>query len=343
MTQAIAACPLQQVHVDPAATLASAAASIAAYSDFQREKFENPEGFEFVDRFTGCVKLLMETGQEESSGLYAYPEERFGLIFRSTVEPGTYLVAFRGTDSILDMVKDLYIKTVPFKPYDAPDFPHDVLVATGFNGIYADAGGGMASSMQQQLFTKLAKLDPAPKTVVATGHSLGGALASLFALDVAASRGDLKAASTTFASPRVGDETWQSTYDKTFGLQSATYRIVNYYDWVPALPPEWLSVEPPQGIFNYRHVGQQFLAAFKVKNARLPYVKSKHSMANYQTVLSHAVRLPDPQVWVGELKDAVSGYPMVSECPPSTKVPLWANDLPQEKRFAAAARLFEPT
>ncbi|MDJ0942804.1 MAG: lipase family protein [Kiloniellales bacterium] len=340
MSQTIAACPIEQVHVDPDVTLDSLVASISAYDDFSERHVVEPEGYEFVDRFTGCVKLLLEAAQEDRSGLYAYPEERFGLIFRSTAVAGTYLVAFRGTDSIWDIIKDLYIRTVPFKPYDASGFSKNVRVGAGFNGIYADRCGSMAASMQVQLFTKLAALDPAPKKVLVTGHSLGGALASLFALDLAASRSDLQVASTTFASPRVGDDNWQAAYDKTFGLETATYRVANYYDWVPSLPPEWLYSDPPEGFFNYRHVGQQFLVAFRFKRGekvgKVTRLKARHSSANYQSVLSKAV-YEDPQVWVHGFEDAVTGFPMVSECPPSTRVPSWTESVRQEEEPASAA------
>lgn len=329
MSQVIADCPLEQVHVDPTLTLASATGAISAYADFEEKPIDIPSGYQYVDRFTGCAKILLEAGQEEPSGLYKYPEERFGLIFRSTVETGTYLVAFRGTDSIWDIIKDLYFKTVPFKPYNAPKFPKNVMVATGFNGIYADKCGSMAASMRAQLFTKLEKLDPAPKKVFVTGHSLGGALASLFTLDVAASRRDLQVFSTTFASPRVGTKKWQSTYNKKFDLETVTFRIANHWDYVPSLPPELY--------LGYEHIGQQFLAAFYVENAWWRYLTSRHSMLNHQTVLSHAVYLPDPQVWEGKFKDAVTGFPMISECPPSTVVPPWADIVRQEEESATVA------
>ena len=333
---------IEQVHVDPELTLACAVATVSAYADFKEEPILDPKGYRYVDRFSGCVKFLLAAAKEGPAGPEADPEERFGLIFRSEAEAGTYLVAFRGTDSIRDIVRDLYIATVAFAPYDAPSFPEKVLVATGFNGVYTAKCDGMSPSMQAQLFDKLRILEPAPKRLLVTGHSLGGALASLFALDLAASLPALEVVSTTFASPRVGTEKWQDTYDDGYGLEAGTFRIANYYDWVPSLPPEWLvsegaasgsaasgeeSLEPGAVFFNYRHVGQQFLAAFKVKDAVWPYFTSRHSMLNYQTVLSHAVTLPDPQIWRGEFKDAVTGHSMISEAPPAGQVPDWAQSL----------------
>jgi predicted lipase len=66
-----------------------------------------------------------------------------------------------------------------------------------------------------------------------TGHSLGGALAQLFA-EVCA-RQDLNVAGVyTFGAPRVGDRAFARHYNKVLG--DRTFNVVNEYDVVPHLP-----------------------------------------------------------------------------------------------------------
>lgn len=62
-----------------------------------------------------------------------------------------------------------------------------------------------------------------------TGHSLGGALATIAAKKLR-TRGGI-ATCYTFGSPRVGDDKWIT------GIESPIYRIVNSADFVPNLPP----------------------------------------------------------------------------------------------------------
>jgi pimeloyl-ACP methyl ester carboxylesterase len=66
------------------------------------------------------------------------------------------------------------------------------------------------------------------------GHSLGGALATLLALDVGANTklgGILRA--YTYASPRTGDPSFADTYNQ---VVPRTVRIANRLDLVPKLP-----------------------------------------------------------------------------------------------------------
>jgi pimeloyl-ACP methyl ester carboxylesterase len=86
---------------------------------------------------------------------------------------------------------------------------------------------------------------PQPVTsLTICGHSLGGALATLLALDVAANTGLGSAlTSSTYASPRTGDPSFADTYNQ---VVPNTVRIANRLDLVPKLPL------PPL----YEHVAQ---------------------------------------------------------------------------------------
>ena len=66
------------------------------------------------------------------------------------------------------------------------------------------------------------------KPLFITGHSLGGAVASIATKRLNADR--TIAACYTFGSPRVGNEVWVSQ------IKSPIYRIVNSADFVPTMP-----------------------------------------------------------------------------------------------------------
>jgi hypothetical protein len=289
----------QQEPIDPRLTMVLTQASMAAYSDFEGEKFEPPPGYVCVARWTGWDNWTLDRGQLGGG------EERYGLLFRSESKPVTYIFAFRGTDSDMDEYEDLFWDTVEFVPTNtAPPQPAPY-VASGFYGVYNESGGNGTTSMREQVFALLHDCKPA--RIYITGHSLGAALSQLFALDVVLSERTTDVFNMNFASPRVGTNNWKLQYERHPTL-SKTRRIYNSYDWVPTLPPSLL---------DYTHVGVGFRTAFRVCNAYLPHELSRHSLANLQTVLGHAVK-SNPQVWVGSFKDAAApNWKMCSTQPPS--------------------------
>ncbi len=281
---------------------------LAAYDDYTKGTFTTPTGYIAVARFTGWDTYFHAFAEEE----------KFGLVFRSTINPSVLIIAIRGTSSMLDAYEDLWATKVNFKPFEPKvPFPDNVGVASGFNSIYASKGGSMSRTMQQQIFNILSDTGSSITDIIVTGHSLGSALCSLLALDLVASLPNINVYNYNFASPRVGGETWQATYQKKFDLESRTFRITNYYDYVPSLPPE---------ILGYAHVGMNFLISFYVKDAWVPHPVCRHSMKNYQAVLSKAI-YQNPQHWYGEFKDLSSPdstYTMVSAAPPTLEVPEWS-------------------
>jgi triacylglycerol lipase len=79
-----------------------------------------------------------------------------------------------------------------------------------------------------------AEVDPAGLPIVVTGHSLGGALATLLVADLAANT-PLKPQAWTFASPNVGDAAFAARYA---ALTAVSWRIYNQVDVVPYFPPD---------------------------------------------------------------------------------------------------------
>ena len=142
------------------------------------------------------------------------------------------VVAFRGTQSLRNFVTDVCAERVPF--WNA--CPGDVEVHGGFlralNGVFG------------RLYAVVEKvLGPGKdRRLWITGHSLGGALAKLFAV-----RCKLPVAGVyTFGEPRVGNAGFRDYYDAL--LRSCTFRVVDGADFITRIP--WL-------LGAYRHCGTE--------------------------------------------------------------------------------------
>jgi len=302
-----------QPTLNPTLTLALAIASEAAYDYYSGNPITPPQNYTQVDGWTGWDAFL-ETGSEE----------KYGLVFQSQQDPGTFIFAFRGTDSDLDAWEDLHFLTTDFVPTKGSINPTP-RVSSGFYGIYDSVGGSMTQSMRQQLFTLIAKYQP--QQIYVTGHSLGAALCQLFSLDLAVSQ-PIASTNINFASPMVGTDSWQTAYASKIST-SNSIRVYNYWDYVPSLPPDK---------FGYRSVGNGFLTAFYVKGEWFPHELSRHSIVNLTTVLSHALPLT-PQQWTGTFVDYVdSSWTMQSTVPPATAPVRWVEKMREHMEFERSLR-----
>jgi len=142
---------------------------------------------------------------------------------------GDVVVAIRGTEGILEWFHD-----AEFLQVTCPFLAGSGHTEDGFTAMYlsltTDASPGSPSVVQA-----LATLPyPLPVTsVTICGHSLGGALATLLALDVAANTVFKTPKVYTYASPRTGDPSFASTFNQVI---KNTFRIANRMDLVPKLP-----------------------------------------------------------------------------------------------------------
>ena len=139
------------------------------------------------------------------------------------------VVAFAGTDSVRNVLTDINIADVH------PDWmPGRARVHLGFSRAY--------DTVRDQV------LEANPTTVV--GHSLGGALATLAALDLFLTNGT-RATVITFGSPQVGDELFVDAFNDAV---AASARVVHPLDPVPkALTSQFAHVK---GMHAVSAVGQ---------------------------------------------------------------------------------------
>ncbi|MEO0946847.1 MAG: lipase family protein [Cyanobacteria bacterium J06641_5] len=271
-------------HIDRPKALLLANACTQAYNAFSREspaicqadKVVSPVGYELIDHWSGIDAVFNRDKTVEY----------FGLVFRSVRPPHTYIFAFRGTSSALDLVKDCQFRDTDFIPYlDDITVPEEVKVENGFFTIYTDAVAGTVS-MQEQLFTLLRKYQNSDKPIDrlhVTGHSLGASLSTLFTLDLALSRPEILASNYNFASPRVGNAEFVDFFDRQAPQQASETRLLriqNVYDRVPCTPFEKM---------GYQHLPNAYLIAFHRAKAFNPeFIGEDHLIENYQAVLKCA-------------------------------------------------------
>jgi hypothetical protein len=152
---------------------------------------------------------------------------------------GDAVVAIRGTEGIKEWVQDANFGSTPFARVTGAGCTED-----GFTAMYESMAVGQGPGAPTVVKALAAVPWKRPVTsLTICGHSLGGSLATLFALDVGVNAPAPFNNPTvyTYASPRTGNHDFVLKYHQTI---TTTYRFVDNVDLVPQLP----------GIFPYRHV-----------------------------------------------------------------------------------------
>ncbi|WP_070962729.1 lipase family protein [Vibrio sonorensis] len=165
------------------------------------------------------TKLVNELSTLNESKLVQTFDTELGTQAILVETPISYVLAFRGTEatSLNDIKSDAKATIIKCKTSGK--------VHEGFHEAF--------ESVQEKLNAALNELAES-KPLFITGHSLGGALAT-----IAAKRLKFKygiAACYTFGAPRVGDKEWIAT------IKTPIYRIVNAADSVTMLPPNGVTI-----------------------------------------------------------------------------------------------------
>lgn len=151
-----------------------------------------------------------------------------GLILQSATS-GDVVIVIRGTEGIEEWIHDAQFLMIPC-PFLA-DAGH---TEDGFTAMYLSMTTTIATGSAS--VTKALSTVRFPKPVSSLticGHSLGGALATLLALDVAANTNYKNLVVYTYASPRTGGPQFAAKYND---VVPETFRVAGRLDLVPKLP-----------------------------------------------------------------------------------------------------------
>ncbi len=166
-------------------------------------------------------------------------------------DDGSIVIAFRGTANIRNWLTDA--DCVRATLIESAEFG-TCKVHAGFLAAYESIISPLTAHLRESAALRRSMIDGNTATpIYVTGHSLGGALALLAALELAR-QGFNIAQVYTFGQPRVGNAAFKRLYEKSLG--DRTYRLVYEEDIVPRVPllPAWLD--------PYRHAaGEIFLSS----------------------------------------------------------------------------------
>jgi len=221
----------------------------------------------------------------------------YGFVAQSIAEPNKFVLAFRGTSNGVEWWDDLH--ALGLTPFRVPGCGQ---VGEGFARIYNTihlveypAAGPTAAlapmsladrgSLSKQMAALVsrhaaapprAEALPAASTVSVTGHSLGAALATMYALENAKSDQVHNPLVCTFASPRVGDPTFAAAFN---ALRLTSWRFANAPDLVPQLPPPF---------FGFQHVDA--LCGLNSAGQVLPTFGCWHALETYLSLINPALK-----------------------------------------------------
>ena len=178
--------------------------------------------------------------------MYNDPAESiFGIMWSSS---NVIFIVFRGTNYIIEWLQDLTtyqkhfsktnnnqkqtnlkslysINSKIFQTLTNEQLNNEILVHEGFLNIY--------NKFRNNLINKLNKLITPETVIIISGHSLGGAIATICSLDLSLNF-DNEIITYTFAAPSSGNTAYANLINNQKNIN--LYRIVNLADIVPSGP-----------------------------------------------------------------------------------------------------------
>jgi len=155
-----------------------------------------------------------------------------GLVVADHVKK-VIVVSFRGSASIRNWIVDFVFVQTP-----CSDLVSGCLAHSGFYASWKEVQSTVLAAV------KAAKASYPSYQVVATGHSLGGAVATLGAAYIR--KAGIPVHLYTYGAPRVGNNALASFVTSQIGVEA---RVTNRRDPVPRLPPI---------ILNFRHTSPEY-------------------------------------------------------------------------------------
>lgn len=264
------------------------------------ETYERLDNFWFPEWWWGgllkrknILKLFRTNIKDIFQGIedLAEDEQLFGFIAKSQTYENRFFVVFRGTREAAEWFNNFRPVAKPFLQEQYKDLGE---VRNGFNLIYTaqrdnefnpfNKNKELKNLPMQGMVDKFFKEQNINDSsqILVTGHSLGAGLATLAALHlckIAESMGVKPLIQLyTFASPRVGNETFAEHFD-TDGITS--FRIINSEDLIQTVPLPTTQVADDETLQGMSKVKQ---ARFRSFRALLEVVTGGQTVKRYQHV-----------------------------------------------------------
>jgi predicted lipase len=190
------------------------------------------------------------------------------ILSQSCDDPNTIVVSFRGTALHHNWLNNLKMgkSDFPYAPSTRGIVPQ-CQVHSGFLCLYEE--------LRKRLHIALRPFILQQSSIILTGHSMGGALATLAAMDLAGIAIQRRINLITYGAPRVGDAQFAEVL-----VQNVPYirRVIEENDLVPHFPGRRLGYVHA-GPELYYHRRKYFICKDnedpKCSSMRFPYVSSK--------------------------------------------------------------------
>ena len=163
------------------------------------------------------VQEAVENDLEAAEAALADPEA-FGFIVRE-IATGAILVCVRGTQTPREWLANFTAVPNPFTL--VPGFG---LVHLGFERMHRSVRASITAGVQNE---------PPGTRLTVIGHSLGGAMATLAAVDLKRNFGRTNVDVCTFGAPRVGKVLFRRNFNREI---PECFRVTNQFDIVPHVP-----------------------------------------------------------------------------------------------------------
>ena len=187
--------------------------------EVQENFLSRPYNLDYCSVFYNCDKAPQLYSRARDSQMYVCKYD------------GKLSITFRGTESARDILTDLNILQVkmPLRHMKEEDLPE---VHWGFYNQFKELKPDLDKIVKDYVNdTKIIS-----KEVVFSGHSLGGALATISALNYAFEYPVLVVDCVTLGSPRVGDSKFANYFNR---IINHSFRFVNDNDPIPCIPTAW--------------------------------------------------------------------------------------------------------
>lgn len=171
---------------------------------------------------------------------YGFPLQTLGVVAEYGNEG--CIVAFRGSKTFLNYLLDDF-DFIWTRPYDSCA---DCKVHKGFYDSW--------SSLRDQTLKDLTDLGCEGKELRVTGHSLGAAMAVLAAFELADTY--VLKHIYTYGQPRVSNQAFVEAFQSKMA-STPYFRVVEYMDAVPHLPPKGFVARNDVDAFGYQHPGPE--------------------------------------------------------------------------------------